>query len=257
MSVYIFSLPKAGTYFFSSLLEKLGFHDTGFHISGSSYLDTKAHSLSVNAKTPGRAKVEKFFVPVIRSLGEKDVAAGHFPLPLNFKIAGRNSRYLCAYRDPMRTLVSEFIDFRFRREDVAWISKTEIVDDRVAFCAYLLRHGVKAHLNIFRNIALLRMIEQSPLCPDELRNTMYFVNFDHALIDPKVTAGIAAFLGVVLSEDDARARLQSALDAETKTKATGIAVDRDALWTDEARKIYEASEFPAIKALAVHHTLSF
>ena len=257
MSVYIFSLPKAGTYFFSALLEKLGFNDTGFHISGSSYLDTKAHSLLVNAKTPGKARIDKFFVPVIRALGEKDVAAGHFPLPLNFKIAGRRGRYLCAYRDPRRTLVSEFIDFRFRREDVNWVSTAEIPDDAAAFCAYLARHGVKAHLNIFRNIVLLRMIEQSLLCPDELRDAMFFVNFDHALVDSAITRAIAGFLGVVLTEDEARSHLQQALDSETKTKATNITVDREALWTDAAQKIYDESEFPAIKALAEQHELSF
>ena len=32
MSIYIYSLPKAGTYFFAAFLAELGFEDTGLHI---------------------------------------------------------------------------------------------------------------------------------------------------------------------------------------------------------------------------------
>lgn len=257
MPIYIYSMPKAGTYFFSTLLDKLGFPDTGIHLGRDTYLDTKSQSMEVNAHYPGRAKVKRFFVPVARELPPRAVLAGHFPLPINYQVLGPKGFYLCAYRDPRKTLVSEFIDFRFRRKDIPWISAQMIRDDREAFVAFLKRHGTVAHLGVFREFTLLRSIVVSPLAPAILQKNTYFVNFDQLRADPSKAVAIADFLGTELDEAAILSRMQDALGAETKTKATDIEIDRAAIWSDEAEMIYNTSRFPAIKAMAEELGLEF
>lgn len=257
MPIYIYSMPKAGTYFFSALLDKLGFQDTGYHLNRDNYLDTKAHSLEVNAQTPGKAKVKKFFVPVLRELPVNAVLAGHFPLPINYQVLGPKGMYLCAYRDPKKTLVSEFIDFRFRRTDIPWISRRSIEDDQQAFLQFLTRHGVTAHLSVFREFTLLRSIVVSPLAPPVLQKNTYFVNFDQLRADPKTAVGIAKFLGAELTDAAVMKRVKAALSAETKTKATALDIDREAFWTAEAEEIYAKSKFPAIQEMAESLGLEF
>jgi hypothetical protein len=250
-------MPKAGTYFFSTLLEKLGFEDTGYHLSRDNYLDTKAHPLEVNATHPDKARVQRFFVPVVRELPARAVLAGHFALPLNFNVLGLKGVYLCAYRDPRKTLISEFIDFRFRRKDIPWLSRPVIADDREAFAAYLRHHGILAHLGIFREFVLLRSVVVSPLAPPVLQKNTYFVNFDHLRSEPRTALGIAKFLHADLTDAEVLQRVKAALSAETKTKATAIDIDRDAFWTEEAEEIYARSKFPAVKEMAENLGLEF
>ena len=257
LSVYIYSMPKAGTYFFAAFLKALGLEDTGFHIDRMEYLDTRSQPMDVNMKAPGKARVKQFFVPVVRRLAPHQVAFGHFPLPIHYEILGQTGFYVCAYRDPRRTLVSEFIDFRFRRTGVKWALPAAVPDDGAAFLLYLTKQGMKGHLGIFRDMVLLRSITLSPFCPPILQTNTCFVNFDEIRANPKAALPLARFLQVELSEVDVLERLETALGTETKTKATEIALDRDALWTDEAEALYAKSRFPAIKAMAEELGLEF
>ena len=257
LPIYIYSMPKAGTYFFSTLLEKLGLEDTGIHLGRDTYLDTKAHSLAVNIATPSKAAVKRFFVPVVRELAPRAVLVGHFPLPINFNVLGPKGCYICAYRDPRKTLVSEFIDFRYRRQDVPWLAPEVLTDDRAAFTVFMKRHGVVGHLNIFTEFVLLRSMVVSPLGPPILQKKTYFVNFDQVRDKPETAAGIAQFLGIELADNEVMAAVHAALGAETKTRATELSLDRDALWSDEAEALYAASTFPAIKAMAESLGLEF
>ncbi len=250
MPVYIYSMPKAGTYFFATFLKELGFHDTGYHIERNEYLDTHAHSMEVNARTPGKARVPGFFVAVMRRLRADDVAFGHFPLPIHHAVLDELGRYVCAYRDPRRTLVSEFIDFRYRRTGVKWLLPDAVPDDGAAFALYLERHGLRGHLGVFRDMVLLRSILASPLAPPVLGPRTIFVNFDAIRSDAAAALPVARFLGSQLTDDEVRAALASALAAETKTKATEITLDREALWTDAAEALYAGSQFPMIKSMA-------
>lgn len=244
MSVYIYSVPKAGTYFFAELLEQLGLENTGFHINKDSYLDSKAFSLEANARTPSRTEVKKFFVPVIRKMKKDQFAFGHFPIPLNPHVATEHMKFLCTYRHPRKTLVSEFIDFRHRRSDVPWLSKKETPDDAEAFCKYLQRHGVGPHLTIVRNMVLLHHVLEHKLGDPALRRKSLFVNFEDALKSPAEVSRIAEFLDLPLKPAAAKALHGDVLGAETKTKATNLSIDRDALWTKEAEEIYANSLFP-------------
>lgn len=250
MSVYIFTLPKAGTYFLAELLSNMGLNNTGYHLFKTFYQDTKGHSLEDNARTPGIARCNRFFVPVVRELKEDDVAFGHFPLPLNPAVAPGHMKYLCAYRHPRKTLTAEFIDFRFRRNDIAWIRPENEPDDHRAFERYMKRHGVTVHLRDFKNIVLYRRLVGLPLSDPEERRKAFFLNFETALSDPGLTREIAGFLNIEMSQDKARAVHEKTLAAQTKTKAVDLQIDRDALWTDRIEAMFEESDFPRTVAVA-------
>ena len=257
MSVYIYTLPKAGTYFFAKLLSNLGLNDTGYHLSRFSYLDTKAHSLEQNTATPGVAKIRKFFVPVVRKMQGNDVFFGHFAVPRNLHVAPVHMKYICSYRNPEKTLVSEFIDFRFRRTDVNWISRENVADDSEAFETFLEHHGLGPHLSILKNIVVYHSTVNHPLVDPEERARVYFANFETVLKEPDMVRQIAEFLGISLQEGEAETILQKTLLAETKTKAVDLEIDRDLLWTDRAREIYAASDFPRVVTMAQEQGLRF
>lgn len=250
MSVYIYTLPKAGTYFIAQLLSNLGLHDTGLHLSSHEFLDTKRFTLEQNAMTPEIAAVEGFFVPVVRRMGPQDILFGHFPLPRNLHVALPDMKYICSYRSPEKTLISEFIDFRFRRSDVPWLSPEEVPDDATAFEVYLEQHGLGTHLDIFKCIVVYHSTVNHPLERTTEREKVCFVHFETLLEQPGAVRQIAAFLEKDISLQEAEAIHQKTLAAETKTKATGLTLDRAALWSDRARQIFAESEFPAAIALA-------
>jgi len=250
MSVYIYTLPKAGTYFIAELLSNLGLNNTGLHLAAHRFLDTKRFTLEQNATTPGIAGVDRFFVPVVRGAGPQDVLFGHFPLPRNPNIAPSHMNYICSYRSPEKTLVSEFMDFRFRRSDVPWVSREKVPDDVTAFELYLGRHGTGPHLEIFKSIIVYHSTVNHPLEHPREREKVCFVHFDTLLEQPEAVRQIAAFLEKDISLQEAQAIHQKTLATETKTKATNLEFDREALWSDRAREIFAESDFPAAIALA-------
>lgn len=253
MSVYVYTQPKAGTYFISDLIERLGFVNTGYHIMRMSYLDTKAHALEINTQTPDVARVDEFFVPVIRRLREKDLAFGHFPVPLNPEASLVHTKYVCAYRDPKKAVISEFIDFRFRRKDMEWISTETIPNDREAFVTYLKSRGLHGYYNEFRQMLLYRSLIVHPLATQLEKDRAHFVNFAELLANPVEVEHIARFLGVELTSQQAVQIHLDALMAETKTKASSVNIDRAALWSAEAEELYNTSAFP--KAVDYARTL--
>jgi hypothetical protein len=244
MSVYIYTLPKAGTYFLAELLDGLGLNNTGYHMTRDAYLDTKKFSIDENAKTPAKATVMEHFASVIGRLQSNDVVFGHFPLPLNISVVPDDMKIICSYRHPVKTLVSEFIDFRFRREDIDWLSKKTIPNDQDAFAHFMKEHGIMAHLPILRRIVFYKHLVNHPLTPPLHKSRALFVNFDHVLRDYRHTKHIAHFLGFDLSEDEAKELHKKTLSSETKTKAVDLKINRSALWNDDSRATYANSGFP-------------
>lgn len=245
MPLYVFTQPKAGTYFISDIIARLGFENTGFHVMRNFYLDTHSQSLEDNATQPGLARVDKFFAPVVRSLQGKQFAFGHFPLPLNPEVPRPDMKYVCAYRDPKSALVSEFIDFRFRRKDIKRFSQASIPDDRKAFVAFLKKRGLGGHFEDFRNMLLYRSLVAHHLASPKERDRAHFVNFSSIRSNPEEIDALARFLGVEIAAGQSASIHAAALASETKTKASSIDVDRDALWSDAAEKVYQESGYPA------------
>jgi hypothetical protein len=239
-------MPKAGTYFYAEILNRLGFENTGYHVSEHYYQDSKNFSIGVNTSTPSETHISENFTRVIRGLTPRQFAFGHFALPLNLHVAHRHTKYLCAYRNPKHALVSEFIDFRFRRADVEWLSPDIIDDDAQAFCLYLNRHGLDAPLDIFKEFVLYKQNLDNPLYSNKKEARSLFVNFDEGIKNPMQIREIATFLGVDDTEKDYRGIHLDVLNSETKTKSGDLPIDRQALWTRQARKIYRKSEFPHV-----------
>jgi hypothetical protein len=236
MRIYIYTIPKAGTYLLADFVARLGFANTGHHVSRDRFLNTAKLDLDTNARTPSKAMERQFFVKTLREQVDSSVSFGHLPVPL-MGFVFPDFRFVCAYRHPRKTLMSEFVDFRFRREDIKWIARDAIPDDRAAFVAFLQRHG-QAHMSIFANMIAVTLLRSEPLCARYDARHIHLTSFDAFLADPAEAIRIAAMLDV--GPDQALTARAAALLAETKTKATGLDVDRDALWSDEAEELYAA-----------------
>lgn len=236
MKIYIDTIPKAGTYFTAAFLSELGFTDTGLHVGQEEVLRTADFDARINAERPTKTAEKRAYAEVIRGLKEGELAFGHYPValhPLRFP----GVFFVCCYRHPRKTLVSEFIDFRFRRKDIGWISPRRIADDQEAFRAYMERHAAR-HLSAMRALLGVSWLMRVR-APGFTRRRYAFCNFDDLLTDSAVARNLAAAVGA--DPERAPAALEAAKAAETKTKATDIAVNRAALWTPEAERLYAAS----------------
>jgi hypothetical protein len=234
MKVYIYTIPKAGTYFLADFIARLGFHNTGFHVNQKKFLNTAKFDLETNARFPSRTMERQSFMKTLRDMNDGDLAFGHFAVPLMAWIFP-DFFFVCAYRHPRKTLMSEFIDFRFRREDIAWIARDMIPDDRDAFAAYLERHG-EGHMAIFSQMLALTVLRNEPLCGRFQTGQFHMLNFETLLKSPEAAVDLAERLGV--RAKPAMEALEETKNAETKTKATGLDIDRDALWSDRAEELY-------------------
>lgn len=244
MKIYIYTVPKAGTYFLADLVARLGFENTGFHVSQNAFLNTRKFDLQTNAQFPGRAKENQFFVRTLRQQPPNSLSFGHLPVPLA-KRAFPGFRFICSYRHPRKTLVSEFIDMRFRRKDIPWISPAEIRDDRQAFVEYLNRQG-PAHERIFKQMYTVALLLADPFAVEYSPDEIALFNFESVLRSPEETVRISQAIGAPVSPERAAEILAETRAAETKTKATGLSIDRESLWSEEADRVYRAMDFEAV-----------
>lgn len=234
MKAFIYTVPKSGTYLLAEFLERLGYTNTGYHVAVDHYLDTKNFDLQENATRPSSTERREDFLIKLLSLKDDEFAFGHIPAPL----AGwalPKFQFICAYRNPRKTLISEFIDFRFRRTDLDWINKEACEDDLEAFELYLERHA-RDHLFIFSEMLAVATLYKDPMLGHFLQSRLVFVNFDNFLQRTDDAIRIAAHFGH--TEEEALAAREGALSMETKTKAIGLDIDRKRFWTPEAERRY-------------------
>lgn len=241
MKVYIYTIPKAGTYFLADFVARLGYRNTGIHVLQSRFLDTAKYDHEFNARFPLRTKVERPFMTTLRGLKDGDLAFGHFPAPLMAWMFP-DTVFVCAYRHPRQTLVSEFVDFRFRRADVRSVSVDAIADDRDAFVAYLKRRGV-AHMASFAQMLAVTLLHNERLCTGFPPEQIHLLGFESLLNDPQTSESLAKRL----CGDESRAAraLKESKAAETKTKASGLSIDREALWSPQAEELYQGLDAEA------------
>lgn len=236
IKLHIYTIPKAGTYFIADLVERLGFENTGMHVAIDSFLNTKKFPIEINAQFPSRTVEKQSFVRTLRSTSDNQVTFGHFPAPLAGWMFPKFS-FICSYRHPRKTLMSEFLDFRFRRRDVHWISPEAIPNDNFAFCTYLERHG-RIQMSIFSEMIGVSVLVNEPAYKSLEPDRVHFLNFDALLSDPDISRSLAAWLGAdPLSADQA---LEATRQSETKTKATDLEIDRASLWCERADEMYHA-----------------
>lgn len=234
MKIYIYTIPKAGTYFLADFIARLGFNNTGWHVNRGSFLNTARFDVETNARFPSKAMEKQGFQKTLGLMNDGDIAFGHFPVPLMAWLFPEFT-FVCSYRHPRETLMSEFIDFRFRRADVPWVSREKVADDREAFALFLAKHGPN-HMAVFSQMLAVSLLRNEPLCRRFQPSQFHIVNFSSLLKDPGEATALAEALG--RPAEAAAAALQATKEAETKTKATGLDIDRAALWSDAAEEFY-------------------
>jgi len=230
-ALYVYTLPKAGTYLLSSVLEELGVENSGFHISFTSYLDTLAFPSEVSRSAPSSTRINGQYIKTFKQSAGK-IAFGH--LSPSFLPPGvlKRTSVIAAYRDPMEVLVSEFNDFRFIRNDVAFCSREIEPDDPAAFTLYLERQAI-----VIRDI----MVEMCRYL-DSFANTLYRPKYaDHIPIvidynrlkDPDYLSLMDCLFRHLLpsSQKTFTLALETTFSKPTKTKSSGYSFDLQSLWS--------------------------
>lgn len=243
MKLYLHTLPKAGTYFMAELVGRLDYRNTGYHVERLRYLDTFSVDPKTNREFPAAARRDVACFELLRSLQDKEFAFGHYEASA-FPDVLTDFKFICMYRHPRETLVSEFIDFRFRRKGVTWVMPTAISDDAEAFVEYMRRQAVHPR-NILSKMLGVQARVLDPNVPSHDPERYLFLNFSDVLHKPEEPLQrLAAFLDV---EEELVTRASGdALEADTKTRATDLSIDRDGLWSDQARKEYARLNFQVL-----------
>ena len=70
--LYVFTIPKAGTYFLAGLVSRLGWADSGWHLAERHVLETHRADVATNAKNPFAVRVDK---PYSQTLDELPTGA--------------------------------------------------------------------------------------------------------------------------------------------------------------------------------------
>jgi hypothetical protein len=254
---YIFTVPKAGTYLLAKTLQSLGLNDSGYHVGIHSYLDTHSISLEENILEPSKSEKNKAFVTVLEQLEEGSVCFGHlspiyFPLPILKKFG-----IVYSIRNPKEVLVSEFIDFRFRRKDVhRWysdVSKRVTNDHQEAFIKYLTIQ-IPIIEEIFTSYyqfkgRLVDLAYRSYLTNPAVE--ILFNDFLDMQKGPLILKKLVKTFQLDIDKDaDFNKLHRNILESENKTKAVGIEyINRKELWNEEAIRLYKNSSLPKFELL--------
>jgi hypothetical protein len=240
MKLYLYTLPKAGTYFMAELIGQLGYRNTGYHVERLRYLDTHSLDAKTNREFPLAARTDVACFDLLRTLADGDFAFGHYEAAA-FPDVLTDFKFICMYRHPREVLVSEFIDFRFRRKGVPWALPSAIPDDVEAFAEYMRRHARHPQKILSKMLGVQSRV-LDPLVPSHDPKRYLFLNFSDVMKRPEAPLRqLATFLEV--DEVKVREAYQAALDAETKTKATDIRIDRASLWSHAAEVEYARLNF--------------
>ena len=242
--LYLFTVPKAGTYFLAGLMSWLGWHDSGWHVAERFVLHTHDTDLSTNARDPLVVRREQPYAKTLELLPAGHLCFGHmnpmlFPAPHPAEMA-----VVACRRRPRDVLLAEFVDFRFRREDhlVEFVSRRRIADDREAFAVYMRDHA-PVIADILGTLVTYRALRGTRYWAGTRTLAPYAEVAFEDLMGPAPLPALrclATLCGV--TADDARLLqiLQAAKAADYKTKSEGLDLpfERDWLWTAEAEAQY-------------------
>lgn len=231
--LYIYTMPKAGTYMLASLCEELGMVNSGRHIGFTGYLDTLAYPAKLSRNHPSQTRQPQQYIKTFKQCAGQ-VAFGHLSptfLPPGVFFA---TQVIASYRNPMEVLISEFNDFRFIRQDVKFCSIETEPNDNKAFALYLKRQATVIR-DIMIEMARYLDCFTNPLYAPKYSGTIPLVINFNRLKEPDYASWLnqlfASFLpGHAISLNDA---LKATYNKETKTRSRGYTFNVDSLW-DEA-----------------------
>lgn len=229
--LYIYTLPKAGTYLLASLCESFGISNSGFHIGFTGYLDTLSHPAETNRHRPSATRASQQYIKTFKQCAGQ-LAFGH--LSPSFLPPGvfHATQVIAAYRDPLDTLVSEYNDFRFIRRDVKFCSQQTEPDDVLAFGLYLQRQGPVIRDIMIEMGRYLDCFSQPLYAQKYYDSVPLLINFSR-LRDPDYLLWLNHLFARFLPDAGMsfEATLQATYDKPTKTKSTGYGFEVDALWS--------------------------
>ena len=231
--LYIYTLPKAGTYLLASLCESFGIVNSGCHIGFSGYLDTLAHPAKINRQRPSATRIPQQYIKTFKQCSGK-LAFGH--LSPSFLPPGvfHATQVIASYRDPLEILASEFNDFRFIRHDVKFCSRNVEPDDALAFGLYLQRQAIvirdimiemSRYLDCFtQSLYAQKYCDSLPLVIDfnRLKKPEYLQWLNHVF---------SRFLPNAALEFDQV--LTATYSKPTKTRSRGYSFEVDSLWNQD------------------------
>jgi hypothetical protein len=253
--LYIFTLPKAGTYFLAGLMGWFGWHDSGWHLEERLVLETHEADLATNARNPLAVRREQLHTVTLDRLPAGHLCFGHMNPMLFQQPHGSDVAVLACRRRPRDVLVSEFIDSRFRREDdrVEFVSRRRIADDREAFAVYLRDHGAVI-ADICATMVAYRALRGTGYWTRTRRLAPYVeVAFDELMGPDPLPAlrRLADSCGVRAGDDRLLQVLQAAKRAENKTKTVGMELPfaRNELWTADAEAGWRRHGFAELSTL--------
>lgn len=231
--LYIYTMPKAGTYLLASLCEELGMVNSGRHISFTSYLDTLAFPAKVNRHYPSKTRIQQQFIKTFKqSMGQ--TTFGH--LSPSFLPPGifYSTDIITAYRQPLEVLVSEYNDFRYIRKDVRFCSIETEENDVRAFELYLKRQAPVIRDIMIEMARYFDCFSQSLYAPKYARAVPIIINFNR-LKDSNYIEWLEKVFTYFLPNGSIGLNdsLKSTYNKETKTKSHEYPFDIDTLWTDE------------------------
>jgi hypothetical protein len=234
----------------ATALEMIGIRNTGWHLNVESYQDTNAYTHDRNKTHPSTTEKKQMYIKTLSLLPDQSLCFGHLS-PIFFPpIIQKEIKVIAVWRDLKEVLVSEFIDFRFRRKDVGWASKEMIPSDYEAFHIYMLNYSptIRDIANIFLSTrALFNNKHFNCACGDE----RYFeLNFSVFLSDTGLEElkRIATFVQSPLSDYSLKKTYRQALEAENKTKSNGVKLNfqRNELWDSISLSIFQEYGFESL-----------
>ena len=129
-----------------------------------------------------------------------------------------------------------------------------IPNDQDAFCSYL-QHHAPHHVQIFSEMLGLRVMQQDPLFRQYDSSQFFWVNFDKMLNSDAEALAMGRHFG--FRDTQTLDAYKIALTTNAKTKASGIRIDREALWSGEANELYARLNCDAIVARMTATGLNF
>lgn len=253
--LYVFTIPKSGTYFLAELLSRLGWRNSHMHIAEAHYLDNKDVDVKAIARDPLLTLNKAPFNDSLGMVENGALCYGHMN-PMHFYGPHRSDFAVVGCRRHLReVLVAEFIDFRFRREDhlVQWISREAVADDFDAFAAYMERHGpIIAHIAAtyiaYRDLRAQGYYNRAAKLAPYVDLSFEGLMGPYPLVELRK---LARGMSLPHGDDELLDVLEQAKNAENKTKSVGetIAVDRAALWdAPGVAQAYDALGLPELAA---------
>lgn len=231
--LYIYTMPKAGTYFLAGLCEEFAIPNSGLHVGFSGYLDTLNHPHRVNRHRPSATRINQSYIKTFKQCAGK-LAFGH--LSPSFLPPGIffDTQVVASYRDPMEVLISEYNDFRFIRRDVKFCSQQNIVDDVMAFGLYLERQAPVIRDIMIEMSRYLDCFAQPLYAPKYKSNVPIIIDYnrlsspDYRLWLDDVFAHFLPGISMTFSQ-----ALEAAYGKKTKTLSNGYTFDPESMWTAE------------------------